>query len=129
MESVQQSGERQVTNDSCRSIVAISEHPQRAALLDALLIDANSYDVIFVESISGGYSRIKQAAPDLVVVFLDVDDAAACQLLTMLTTDGDTCAIPVVTWVTTRVDNELEDIMADVDDVESPYQHAAIHMN
>jgi DNA-binding NarL/FixJ family response regulator len=94
-----------------RSIVAVSGHPHRAELLDELLVDANDYDVIFVESIARGYSRIKELMPDLVIVLLDIDDVAGCQLLSMLKIDGNLADIPVVTCATRPVDAELEDIV------------------
>jgi PleD family two-component response regulator len=127
MRSAERCSERQVKSQH-RSVVAISEHPQQAALLDALLLDANSFDVIYVESVARGFSRIKQAAPDLVIVFLDIDDVAACQLLTMLSIDGDTAGTPVATWITRRDESGFEEIIADVN-LESPCQSVAIPMN
>ena len=42
-------------------VVAVSRDPERAALLDPLLdpllVDANDYDVIVLESLTHGYSR------------------------------------------------------------------------
>src|SRR5712671_5125770 len=81
---------------SLRSLVAVSGERQRAELLDALLVDENEYDLIFVESVAGGYSRIKELTPDLVIVCLETEDVAACQLLSMLKTDRDMSAIAVV---------------------------------
>jgi len=71
-----------------RSIVALSRDPERAELLDALA-DAGDYDVIFVESVAHGYSRIKQVMPDLIIVYVDIEDVAVCQLLSMLSIDDD----------------------------------------
>ena len=99
---------------SLRSVVAVSGDRQRAELLDALLVDENEYDVIFVESIGGGYARIKELTPDLVVVCLETDDVAACQLLSMLKTDRAMSVIPVVTWATSRRASGLEDIVSDL---------------
>jgi DNA-binding response OmpR family regulator len=128
MRSAERCSERQVKRHRHRSVVAISEQPQQAALLDALLVDANNFDVIYVESVARGFSRIKQAAPDLVIVFLDIDDEAACQLLTMLSIDGDTARIPVATWITRRDESDFEEIVADVN-LESPCQSVAISLN
>jgi len=128
MRSAQQPGERAVASHSHRSVVAVSERPQCAALLDELLADATAFDVVYVESIARGFSRVKQAAPDLVVVFLDVDDVAACQLLTMLSIDGDTSGIPVATWITGCDESELEEIIAGVN-LESPGESVAVPLN
>jgi DNA-binding response OmpR family regulator len=95
-------------------IVAVSDDLQRAELLDALLAEANEYDVIFVASIERGYSRIKQVTPDLVVVFLEIEDAAGCQLLSMLKMDSEVASIPVVTCVTRHETLESDEIIADV---------------
>jgi hypothetical protein len=100
---------------SRRTVVAVSGHPQRAELLDALLIEANDYDVIIVESIAHGYSRVKQVTPDLVIVYCEIDDVAACRLLSMLKIDGDMSGIPVVTRATRGEDREFEDIIAELD--------------
>jgi len=69
-----------------------------ADVLDALLDATNDYDVVVVESMARGYTRIKQLAPDAIIVFVDMEDHAVCQLLSMLTADPDTVDIPIVTW-------------------------------
>ena len=113
----------------CRSsVVAVSGDSGREELLDALLLDRNDYDVIYVESIALGYSRIKQVRPDLVVVFMASDDAAACRLLSMLTLDRDVSGIPVVMCVSRREKGELEDIFAEVNQFASN-RAVAVPMN
>jgi len=67
-----------------------------AQLLDALLGETDSYDVVIVESIARGYSRIKEVAPNAIIVFVEMDDPAVCQLLSMLTADRGTSNIPIV---------------------------------
>jgi hypothetical protein len=52
-----------------------------------------------LESLARGYSRIKQLAPDAIIVLVEMEDPAACQLLSMLKADGDTSRIPIITWV------------------------------
>jgi CheY-like chemotaxis protein len=96
-----------------RSVVAVSRNPRPEQIFDALT-DADDYDIIVVESIARGYSRIKQLAPDLIVVYLEMGDAAACRLLSMLKMDGDLCGIPVVTCATSRPECTLEDILAEL---------------
>ena len=105
-------GGNQMMNRPLRSVVAVSGEPERAQLMDALLADANVRDIVFVESIAHGYSRIKQLTPDVVVVLLGDDDAPAYQLLSMLNMDRDTSDIPVVTWMTRHEETEFEDLLA-----------------
>ena len=121
-------GGNQITSRPLRSVVAVSGDPQRAQLMDALLADVDLRDIVFVESIARGYSRIKQLAPDIVVVLLGDDPAPACQLLSMLNLDRDTSDIPVVTWMTRHEETEFEELLAQLDqDWSSP--RVAIQMN
>lgn len=121
-------GGNQMTNRPLRSVVAVSGDPERAQLMDALLADMDLRDIVFVESIAHGYSRIKQLTPDVVVVLLGDDDAPACQLLSMLSMDRETSDIPVVTWMTRHEETEFEDLLAQLNqDWSSP--RAAIQMN
>ena len=121
-------GGNQIIRRPLRSVVAVSGDPQRAQLMDALLADVDLRDIVFVESIARGYSRIKQLAPDIVVVLLGDDPAPACQLLSMLKLDRDTSDIPVVTWMTRHEETEFEELLAQLDqDWSSP--RVAIQMN
>ena len=121
-------GGNQMTNRPLRSVVAVSGDPQRAELMDMLLADANLRDIVFVESIARGYSRIKELTPDVVVVLLGDDAAPACQLLSMLNMDRDTSHIPVVTWMTRHEETEFEELLAQLNqDWSSP--RVAIQMN
>lgn len=121
-------GGNQITSRPLRSVVAVSGDPQRAQLMDALLADVDLRDIVFVESIARGYSRIKQLAPDIVVVLLGDDPAPACQLLSMLNLDRDTSDIPVVTWMTRHEETEFEELLAQLnEDWSSP--RVAIQMN
>ena len=116
-------------NPLLRSVVVVSGDPQRDQNLYDLLVDTNDYDVIFVESIARGYSRIKQVTPDFVIVLLEIEeDVAACQLLSMLKTDRDASRIPVVTCAIRRKEGKFEDEIAEVDQ-DSPSQSLAIPMN
>jgi len=118
----------QDTNRPLRSVVAVSGDPQRKELMDALLADAALRDIVFVESIAHGYSRIKQLMPDVVVVLLGDDHTPACQLLSMLQMDRDTSEIPVVTWMARHEMSEVDDFLAQINqDWSSPA--IAIQMN
>jgi DNA-binding response OmpR family regulator len=93
---------RRSKSRSTPTVVAVSGDRLRERLLDALTLDEDGFDVIVVESIAHGYSRIKQLTPDLIVVLLEIDDVDACQLLAMLTLDRNVSRIPVVTCVASR---------------------------
>jgi len=79
-------------------VVAVSDDALRPMLLDALLDNRSPHDVVFVESITCAYGRIRQLLPELVIVLTRIDDAETCRLLTMLALDRDLRGIPVVTW-------------------------------
>ena len=96
------------------SVVAVSGDPQRAQLLDALLADENDLGVIFVESTRGAYARIKELAPDLVIVFCEIDDVDACRLLSMLRIDAGLAGVLVVTCATEQNNRELESIASEL---------------
>ena len=83
---------------SNRRLVAVTGDSDLPDLLSALLSGTSEYDVVVVESMTRGYSRIKQLAPDAIIVLLDMEDDAVCRLLSMLTADPETADIPIVTW-------------------------------
>jgi CheY-like chemotaxis protein len=85
---------------SSLSIMAVSNDALRPELLDRLLVDDNDFNVIVVESIERAYSRITQAQPDVVVVFMNIDDVDACQLLSVLHSDRGLRGMSVVTCAT-----------------------------
>ena len=78
------------------SVVAVSNEALRPELLDRLLVDDTNYDVIEVESIERAYARIRQVQPAAVVVFMNIDDVDACQLLSMLHIDHELRGMSVV---------------------------------
>jgi len=106
-------------------IVTVSNDDARAELLAALLADAIEHEVIFVESLEHAYSRVKTLIPDLVILFLTIDDAAACQVLSMLKLDRETSGIPVVTWVANRTPGAFEEVVAAVG-LESTHPFTAV---
>jgi CheY-like chemotaxis protein len=113
----------------CRqSAVAVSGETQRTRFLAELLADTNEYDVVVVESVERGYARVKQEKPDVVIVYLAMDDAVMCQLLSMLTLDPETSAIPIVTW-TERFDGGGLDYFIAEARRHSSTQPAAVPMN
>jgi hypothetical protein len=98
-----------------RSVLAVIGDSRQAELFDTLLADSPDHDMIVVESILRGYSRIKELRPNLVIVFAAIDDPGACQLLSMLTMDRDVSRIPIVTCVTWREVDELDSMIGEID--------------
>jgi DNA-binding NtrC family response regulator len=106
---------------SPKTVVLVSQQPQFTELASGLLADAGDYDVIAVESLAHAYSRIKRLTPDLVMVFFSIEDAAPCQLLTMLTMDEALVHVPVMTCVTPPEADAVEEMLTE-EDFESPAQ-------
>ena len=97
-----------------RSVVAVSGDPARQDIIDALLAEENNCDVIYVEPIPRAYSRIRKIFPHVIVIFCDMEDAAACQLLSMLKIDPALAGIPVLTWATPPSGYDFERIVSDL---------------
>jgi hypothetical protein len=111
-----------------RSFVAVNGDPQQAELLDALSADDHDYGVIFVDSISRSYSRIKEVIPDIVIVYCAIDDVGACQLLSMLKLDAELSDVRVATCATAPANSDLPFSLADVVEP-SPDVAAALQLN
>jgi len=113
----------------CRqSVVAVSGETQRPRFLGELLIDTNEYNVVVVESVERSYARVKQEQPDVVIIYVAIDDPAVCRLLSMLTLDPETSTIPIVTW-TERLDGGGFDYFITDARRDSSVQPAAVVMN
>jgi len=93
-----------------------------------MLVDTNEDDVVYVESIRKGYSRISRVTPDLVIVSQEIDDVAACRLLSMLKIDGALSGIPVLTCTMRREESEFQHHIAEWDR-DSPSRAPSIPMN
>ena len=81
-----------------QKVAIVNGSPDVLALAENVLT-AGHYDVVFIESIDRAYSQIRQSAPQVVVLCLDVDDAAGFQILTMLRLDSTTSEIPIITYI------------------------------
>jgi hypothetical protein len=96
-----------------RKVVAVSTEAQRVRMLDGLLDDPGKYEVVILESIEHAYARVRHERPDLVIVYLAIDDDAVCLLLSMLAIDPETLAIPVQTWAERFDGRGLDALMTD----------------
>ena len=99
-------------NRSPRSLVAVSSDAQRDTLLEALMIDANDFDVIYMESPMSASARIRLVPPELVVVLLDVDDALECHLTASLKIECERLGIALVTCATESPAGDIDDVVA-----------------
>ena len=108
------------------SVVAVSGEEWRGELVDNLMLDIDGYDVVVVESVAHGYSRVKALLPDRVIVLLAMEDVGACQLFTMLATDGATAQIPVTTWT---IRPALATFAATLPDSLAPRRSGAVQMH
>ena len=113
LETVQSSRMEQ----SLHSAVVVSQdsHVRRLIeiMLDAEPSDAEPSEVVFVEHAAQAYSLITRVAPDVVIVSLEIGDADAFRLLSMLTLDKRTRHIPVVIRTTRREAEEPADTRPD----------------
>lgn len=64
------------------------------------MLPTGAYDVEFVDYDQEPYGCITDDAPDLLIVCLRIDDAAAFQFLSVLQYDQRTRQIPVMTYTT-----------------------------
>ena len=62
---------------------------------------AGGFALVLIRSLAHAYLHIKRVAPDLIVLYLSShDDAAGCQLLSMLELDRETSRGPIETHKT-----------------------------
>jgi len=93
------------------------------------VLDAGHYDVVFVESSEHAYSQIKRVLPNLVILCVRVDDHEALQVLSMLKLDGETRAIPVLTYTTDLEGPSTEEEITDTSANEMFTAKPAVWMN
>jgi DNA-binding response OmpR family regulator len=88
--------ERGVATRTLRTAVVVTRPPLRSGFETALR-DAG-YTLVVIRSLAHAYEQIKRVAPDLIVLNLSRnDDAAGCQLLSMLSLDSDMSGVPLLT--------------------------------
>ena len=97
---------------SPRSLVAVSSDRQRDALFEALLVDANDYDVVYMESLMSASARVRLAPPELVVVLVDIDNALECHLTALLKIECERLGIALVTCASRSPERDFDDAVA-----------------
>lgn len=108
--------------------VVVSQHPYERRPIESIP-DAESCDVVFIESPAHAYSLIKRVAPELVIVCLGMNDRDGFQVLSMLTLDSHTREIPVVIRMTQREAEESSDSVWERDERLSMQIHDLVPMN
>ena len=119
---------RPVLTTDLQKVVVVNGSPEILEMLETVL-DAGRYDMVFVESSTRAYSRVRHVQPDLVIVCMRIDDVEVFQLLSMLKLDAETRGIPVVTYTThlEADNNEPEEEVIEED--EFPIARPTMTMN
>jgi PleD family two-component response regulator len=86
-----------VVPPATQKVVIINGNTEIVELLETVL-QAGHYDVVFVESTEHAYSQIKRVQPNLVILCVNIEDAAGFRVLSMLNLDKDTRDIPILTY-------------------------------
>jgi CheY-like chemotaxis protein len=119
---------RRANEAALQKVVVVNGSPEILEMFETVL-DAGRYDMVFVESSSRAYSRVRHVQPDLVIVCMRMDDTEVFQLLSMLKLDEETRNIPVVTYAT-PVEPDSEDAEDDaIDEDEFPIIRPTMTMN
>jgi PleD family two-component response regulator len=88
---------RELAAPATQRVVIINGNTRIVELLETVL-EAGHYDVVFVESMDHAYSQIKRVQPNLVILCVNIEDAAGFSVLSMLSLDKDTRDIPILTY-------------------------------
>jgi CheY-like chemotaxis protein len=119
---------RQAPETELQKVVVVNGSPEILEMLETVL-DAGRYDMVFVESSTRAYSRVRNVQPDLVIVCMRIDDVEVFQLLSMLKLDADTRRIPVVTYTTHLEADDEEREEEVVEEDEFPIVRPTMTMN
>jgi CheY-like chemotaxis protein len=98
-----------------QTVLIVNGDTEVLELLEPVL-DAGNYDVVFVESSQHAYSQIKRVQPDLVILCVHMDNPDSLQVLSMLKLDPETRDVPVLTYTSQLMAEEVETAEDDADD-------------
>jgi DNA-binding response OmpR family regulator len=99
------------TGMAVQKVAVVNGSSQRLQLLQSV-IQGGHYDVVVNAETEHAYSQIKRTHPNLVILYVGVDDPLGLQVLSMLTLDDETSAIPVLIYTN---DVEVEDTETEPD--------------
>jgi CheY-like chemotaxis protein len=111
-----------------QKVAIVNGTPDVLKLLEPVL-GTGRYAVVFVQSTRHAYSDIKRLQPNLIILCLDVDDAATFHVLSMLKLDDDTRRIPLVTFTSDFDRDEPEDRPVEPTDADMFMPTPALGMN
>ena len=104
-------------SSATQTVVIINGNTEIVGLLETVL-EAGHYDVVFVESADHAYSQIKRVQPNLVILCVNIEDAAGFRVLSMLSLDKDTRDIPILTYTAEYAEGEAPEEVTDLSDTE-----------
>lgn len=113
---------------TAQKVVIVNGSQETLELLETVL-EAGHYDIVFVESSEHAYSQIKRVQPQLVILYMRIDDIHGFQVLSMLKLDEETQRIPILTYTTEYEGEDPETDTLDAGDVEVFVPKAAVRMN
>ncbi len=95
--------------------VVIVNGNQELMQLSETVLAAGHYNIVFAESSEHAYSHIKREQPNLVILFIRMENASDFRVLSMLKLDPDTESIPVLTYIATHEGDDRDDGVPDAD--------------
>ncbi len=116
------------TKPAAQKVVIVNGSAEMLELLEAVL-DAEHYDIVFVESNEHAYSQIKRVQPNLVILCVRIDESDGFQVLSMLKLDEETRRIPVLTCTTEDGGRDADEEVAEPADTEIFAPKPAVWMN
>ena len=105
------------TGHDSHKVVIVNGSSEVLELLETVL-DAGQYDVVFVESKAHAYSQIKRVQPNLVILCVNIEDAAGFSVLSMLSLDKDTRDIPILTYTAEYTRADATEEVTDLSDTD-----------
>jgi CheY-like chemotaxis protein len=109
--------DRLATSTAMQKVVIVNGTTDMLSLLETVL-EAGHYDVVFVESTEHAYSHIKRVQPNLVILFMRIEERDGFQVLSMLKLDDETRRIPVLTYATEFEGQEVEQEFPETSEME-----------
>ena len=109
-------------------VVIVNGRVELLELFESVL-DGRRFDVVLLESSTHAYSQVKRMQPNLVVLCLEMNDTTGFQVLSMLSLDEETKAIPVLTCTSDFDGQEPEDETLELFNDARLYAQPAAWMN
>jgi CheY-like chemotaxis protein len=115
-------------NAPLQKVVIVNGTNDALELLETTLTGGH-YDIMFVESARQAYGQIRRVQPNLVILYMPMNDVDSFQALSMLKLDAETRQIPIVTYTAEFERETEEEEPTEMSDFEFPVAKSAIRMN